>query len=106
MHMVGYAASGRIQVGVQLGADPEPGPGGPDEVDHHLMTDEWFATPVPADGREQTTLDLISSTGSGRQVAYRDLQARLVCQFLKLQFPQEDPIAVAAYHGFSTPSTM
>ena len=52
-HMVGYAASGRIPVGVQLRAYPEPGlgGGGRDEVDHHFMADEWFATPVLADGR-------------------------------------------------------
>ena len=41
-------------------------------------------------------LDLVPFAGSGREVAYRDLQARLVGELLQFEFPKPQAGAIAA----------
>jgi hypothetical protein len=52
--VVRHLSSGGVSIGIQFTSDLEPrcGRGGPDQVNHHFMTDEWFATPVLGNGRE------------------------------------------------------
>src|ERR1700739_748065 len=67
-----------------------------DQLDDRAIAAQWFSPPVDGDEREETMLDLVPLAGAGRQVANRDRQLELVRQFLKLDLPQAQTIAVAA----------
>ena len=49
-----------------------------DEVDDRFVTDQRLAQRVLADEREEPMLDLVPLAGARREVAHRDLQARVV----------------------------
>lgn len=48
------------------------------QVHHRLEVDQWSASPVQADEREQTMLDLVPVARAGGIVADRDLERNLV----------------------------
>jgi hypothetical protein len=43
-----------------------------DEVDYHLMADEWLSAPVLVDEREQAVFDLVLFTGTRREMTDRE----------------------------------
>src|SRR5216683_2861117 len=91
-------APGRILVGVQFAFDFEPRGGGrgSDQVHHHFVADQGLATPVLRDGRKQTVLDLVPLAGTRWEVAHRNFQSRFIREFLQLELPQTEAIAIAA----------
>ena len=84
--IVRHLSSGGIAIGVELTCDPQPGLGRrcADQVDHHFMTDERFATPVLSNGREQTVFNFVPLAGTRRKVTHRDFQTGFIRQFLQL----------------------
>jgi pimeloyl-ACP methyl ester carboxylesterase len=85
----------RIDAGVQLRLDPQPGAGASrgDGLDDDFMAGQGSAAPVERDVGEQPVLDLVPLRGAWREVTHRDVQARLGGQFSQLGLPQ--PVAVA-----------
>src|SRR5216684_1893615 len=87
--LVGNPEALRIDIGVDLAfhgqAGRRGGCGG--EVDNDLVADEWLATPVLADKREQTVFDLVPLAGAGWEVTDRDFQSGFVRQLLQFPFP-------------------
>jgi hypothetical protein len=61
-----------------------------------LMADERLAAPVLGEEREQPALDLVQSSGGGRQMTAGDGEAKLVGQLLQLEFRQSHAGTVAA----------
>src|SRR5277367_1895043 len=57
-------------------------PGGTDEIDNNLMTDQRPPAPVHGDIRKQAMLNLVPFAGAGREMANRDLQAAFISQVL------------------------
>src|SRR5271157_3255208 len=95
--LVGHLDTGRVDAGVQLRMDFQPGFGGGagDEVHDHLVTDQRFAAPVLTDKGKQSVLDFIPFAGPRRKVTDGNAQSGFVRQFLQLQFPQPHPRAIA-----------
>ena len=61
-----------------------------------LMVDERLAAPVLGDEPERAVLDLVQSSGAGRQMTAGDGEAKLVGQLLQLEFPQSHAGTVVA----------
>ena len=82
--LIGNLEAPLVDIGVQLASHGQAGCrcGCGDEVDDDLMADEWFATPVLADEREQTVFDLVPFAGAGWKVTDRDFQPGFVGQLL------------------------
>ena len=66
-----------------------------DKVDNDLVADEGFTPPVLADEGEQPVLDLVPLASAWRKVAHGDRYSELVCELLKLYFPQSGSGRVA-----------
>ena len=64
------------------------GGGCADQIDDDAVADEWFGTPIHADEREQTVLDLIPFAGARRQMVNIDLHTEFIGEFLQLVLPQ------------------
>ena len=72
------------------------GRGSGDELDDGAIAAQRLATPVDGDEREETMFDLVPLAGAWRQMADGDGKFEFVGKLLKPDFPQTDPIAVAA----------
>ena len=86
----------RLVSSLLLTLQPGRGGRGADQVDHHFMTDQRFAPPVLGDGREQPVFDLVPLAGARRKVTHRNFQPGFIREFLQLQLPQAEAIAIAA----------
>ena len=73
-----------VGVGIELGLDRETGLRGRtgDEIDDGFVADQSFAAPVLRDEAEETVLDLVPLARAGREMAYGQLQPRLIGQVL------------------------
>ncbi len=69
---------------VNLGVDLQPFVcrGSGNQADDYLQTGERLPSPVLADEGEQAMFNLVPFAGSGRKVAHRDGEPRLVGEFL------------------------
>ena len=56
--------------------------GGCDQVDDDFMADQWPASPVHADVREQAVLDLVPLARAWRQVEYANGHGQFIGQVL------------------------
>ena len=54
------------------------GRGRRNQVDDDFVADQWFATPVLADEREQAMFDLVPLAGSRRKMADGNFQPRFI----------------------------
>ncbi len=79
--VVGHLSPGGVSIGIQFTSDLEPrcGRSGPDQVDHHFMTDKRFATPVLGDGREQPVFNFVPLAGTRGKVTHRNFQPGFIC---------------------------
>ena len=82
--LVGNLEALQIDIGVDLAFHGQAGRrcGCGDEVDDDLMADEWLATPVLADEREETVFYLVPLAGARREVTDGDFQSGFVGQLL------------------------
>ncbi len=106
--MAGQVDGGDLEIGnfdtfgvfvfVQFGAHFEAGLGFrcSNQLDDRAIAAQRLASPVDRDERKKTVFDLVPLACAGRQVANRDGELELVCQLLKLDFPQTNTISVAA----------
>jgi hypothetical protein len=81
---------------VEAGVDLKAGARGrcAAQVDDRLQAVRRLAAPVDRDVAEQPVLDAVPLAGGGRQMADRDVKARLVGELLQLDLPQPDTVAV------------
>ena len=84
----------RIELRVHLQACI--GGGGGNELDYGAIAAQRLATPVDRDEREKPVLDLVPLAGAWREMADGDGKFEFIGKPLKLDFPQADPITVAA----------
>jgi hypothetical protein len=59
----------------------------PDQVHHHLTTDERSAAPIRGDVAEHAMLDFVPLAGSRREMTNLNRQAQFIRQFLQLPSP-------------------
>ena len=88
----------RIAVVVELALHPQafPGRGRCNEVDDHLVTNQWLAAPVLTDKREQAMLNLVPLARPRWKVAYRNAQAEFVGKLLQFHLPESNARPIAA----------
>src|ERR1039457_1410182 len=67
-----------------------------DQLDDGTIAAQRLASPVDRDERKKAVLDFVPLARAGWQVANRDGELELVCQLLKLDFPETHTIPVAA----------
>ena len=72
--------STNLQATVRLGAG--------NEINDHLMTNQWAAKPVHGDEREQPVLDLVPFAGAGWKDMDFNVQTDFLDESTELQFPQ------------------
>src|SRR5450631_1759548 len=106
--MAGQVNGGHLEIGnldtfgifvfVQLGAHLQTGIGcrRRDQLDDGTIAAQRLASPVDRDERKKAVLDFVPLARAGWQVANRDGELELVCQLLKLDFPETHTIPVAA----------
>ena len=96
--LVGHFDPRRIVALVELRLDAQSlgGRGVADQVDHDLAADQRSTTPVLGDVAKHPMLDLVPLAGAGREVTDLDDHPQVVGQFLQLDAPETNAIAVAA----------
>jgi len=79
-----------LEVGVEFAAHRQTGIGlgCADQIDHDTIADQRLGSPVHADEREQTMLDLVPLAGARRQVMDDDVDAKLVGETLQFAIPR------------------
>lgn len=96
--VVRHFDSGWIAATIQLSLDSQAGlgAGAGNQVDDHLVADEWLAAPVLGDVAEHAVLNLVPLAGARRKVTDMDRQPQLGRQVLQCQLPKAAAAAVAA----------
>ena len=101
---VRYLCSLWIGVGVKLAANSETSRRScvRDEIDNDLVTYQRFSSPVFRDEREESVLDLVPFTCSGREMTHGDLHPEFVRKILQFHFPESNsgPVATAGISGY------
>src|SRR5215211_9102127 len=96
--MVGNLDLGWIGAGIEFRLHLESCARGgrTDQLDDHLMTDQWTTTPVHADVGKQAMFNLVPFAGARWRMTHSDLQPSGVGEVWPLHLPQARAIAIAA----------
>ena len=91
-HSVARLVFGRIETGPAM--EPVRRPRGADVVEHHVVADQRFPSPVAADRAEHPVIDRVPFRRPSRIVGHGDGQSKLVRQPLQRHLPLPFAIVV------------